>query len=416
MADKNLTFLQDINDNSANCTIKVQVLLLWNTFYQKTHFKPSSLDMILVDEQGTKIHGSIHNTLISKFEHMLEEGGFRVISNFDVKSTKSMFLLANHSYRLCFLDDTVVYDSPAFEIPGDKFEFCSFERINNSTVDKTASFDIIGQVIGNKPIRVMGTKQDPRHILECQLRDDNGIVIQCALWDDYGKQLHQYVLANEEIDEPVIILLQLAKFNNWNNKPQVSNCMYGAKLYINENIGPIIEFKESIKLQVMVKDKSGSGPLWIFETGVTKLVKRSASYLINKIKPGDTHHVYPDEFNTILNKSYVFRVEITDYNVKNRYKIFTVFSLSSDTDIIKCVLAQPVTKENAIFLDDDSDEDEKDMGTYSKKKRNNKPSDEARNLKIPKFEENDPTDENIFKENNLENGIGNLKNQKNQKA
>ena len=39
------------------------------------------------------------------------------------------------------------------------------------------------------------------------------LYIACALWNDYDKQFHQYVQANNDSEEPMIIVLQLAKYN-----------------------------------------------------------------------------------------------------------------------------------------------------------------------------------------------------------
>nr|XP_043616021.1 uncharacterized protein LOC122587932 [Erigeron canadensis] len=174
--------------------------------------------MILVDELGNKIYSSIHYSLIPKFGHLLEEGAFRLISNFEVKSTDTTFLLAKHACKINFLKETSVSTSNAFEINGDLFDFCPFEKINNSTVDKKASFDVIGQVIESKPIRITESRNVKKHILEFQLCDDKGTIVSCALWDDYAHQFHQYISTNGNIVEPVIILLQLAKYNFWNSK------------------------------------------------------------------------------------------------------------------------------------------------------------------------------------------------------
>ena len=43
------------------------------------------------------------------------------------------------------------------------------------------------------------------------------IIVAGALQNDYDKQFHQYVSANNDSDELVIIVLQLAKYNTWNH-------------------------------------------------------------------------------------------------------------------------------------------------------------------------------------------------------
>ena len=42
------------------------------------------------------------------------------------------------------------------------------------------------------------------------------LYIACGLWNDYGKQFHQYVEANNDSDKHMIIVLQFAKYNTQN--------------------------------------------------------------------------------------------------------------------------------------------------------------------------------------------------------
>ncbi|WJX17464.1 hypothetical protein P8452_07379 [Trifolium repens] len=65
---------QDLGFNSENVRIKVRVIHLWKV---PAFLKPSeyiSLEFVLVDEKGGKIHASIRKQLVNVFESKVEEG------------------------------------------------------------------------------------------------------------------------------------------------------------------------------------------------------------------------------------------------------------------------------------------------------------------------------------------------------
>lgn len=44
--------------------------------------------------------------------------------------------------------------------------------------------------------------------------------------------------------------------------------------------------------------------------------------------------LYPDEFKSFEGKMFLFKFEISEYNLKNNFKIYTVDEMSDDEDLI----------------------------------------------------------------------------------
>lgn len=185
--------------------------------------------------------------MVPTFEHLLEEDSVYIISNFEVVGDTGSIRLTNHSSKINFEEATTVQNCTEYKCPADGFEFAAFKDVLDRKIDINIAFDIIGQVISNKPLWVLKTFDGvTTQILECELQNLSGEKVQCALWNDHATKLQQFISINKDTDAPVIIVIQLAKFGIWNRQPQVSNCMFGSRLYINDDIAYITSFLNSL--------------------------------------------------------------------------------------------------------------------------------------------------------------------------
>ncbi|GJY65696.1 replication protein A 70 kDa DNA-binding subunit B [Tanacetum coccineum] len=210
-----------------------------------------SLETILCQQQsarGTTIHATIRAGFISDFDKLLEEHSDFLISNFGVKKNIDGTKLTPHQYKLHFLKKTNVRHCQDFTCANDDdgLQLLSFQDFNNTTFDTAYAFDVIGRLINNKDITVLNGKNgSKKSSLEFELQDLKGDKIRCILWNDLAEKLHKYIKENENSQEPIIILIIMAKYSTWNHVTQVSNCFYGTKILINENNPRIIDFKTS---------------------------------------------------------------------------------------------------------------------------------------------------------------------------
>ncbi|KAJ9546434.1 hypothetical protein OSB04_018977 [Centaurea solstitialis] len=90
MSQDTLNFIYEINIQNDSWMIKVRIVRLWK--------QPFSLDMILMDERGEKIQGTIKTKLIHTFERLLTEGSIVVLSKFGVDENSGSYRIINHPY------------------------------------------------------------------------------------------------------------------------------------------------------------------------------------------------------------------------------------------------------------------------------------------------------------------------------
>ncbi|PWA67398.1 RNA-directed DNA polymerase, eukaryota, Reverse transcriptase zinc-binding domain protein [Artemisia annua] len=90
-----------------------------------------------------------------------------------------------------------------------------------------------------------------------------------------------------------------------------------------------------IKVQIRVQDDSSSATLSLFGQDVCKLIDKSQAYLMQKIDKDLPVETYPEDFDTMVGKKCVFKIQVSNYNLNNNYHVFTVNKLTKDESIIK---------------------------------------------------------------------------------
>ncbi|KAL4557217.1 hypothetical protein LXL04_035390 [Taraxacum kok-saghyz] len=101
---------------------------------------------------------------------------------------------------------------------------------------------------------------------------------------------------------------------------------------------PIIRYK----IHVRVTDESGTTTLVIFDQDAEKLLDASAKKFMNRLGTGNNQ--IPAEISNLTGKSFVFKIKLTNYNLKDGFENYTVVKIF-DTD--KSVETYEFRSENA---------------------------------------------------------------------
>ncbi|XP_057456013.1 uncharacterized protein LOC130747178 [Lotus japonicus] len=116
--------------------IKVRVLHLWETKDYKKPQITNSIDLLLIDEQNSKIHATIKRGQMNQFKDMLGEGKVYMIQNFMVQASDKKFRVTKHKYKISFLVNTKIEEATCDTIPSTKFEGAPVMLLRN--IDQSA--------------------------------------------------------------------------------------------------------------------------------------------------------------------------------------------------------------------------------------------------------------------------------------
>ncbi|XP_076929621.1 replication protein A 70 kDa DNA-binding subunit C-like [Bidens hawaiensis] len=200
MEPKNLIKLRELDATKTNYTIKVRVVRLWRKPNNKNPNEIWSIEMIIMDEEGTKMQASVFKTYFPKFEEHLR---------------------VNECY---FIFRPTLADNVA-----------KIKHVDN---------DIIGYVykcyeVEKKPVR--GGKEAIK--MEIKLEDLEGRHIILTLWEEYCQQMLNYMQNKQQAH--VFLILQFGNLHIYGHNRTVSNVYDATRLFINSPIDEILEFKKS---------------------------------------------------------------------------------------------------------------------------------------------------------------------------
>ncbi|CDY44617.1 BnaCnng11660D [Brassica napus] len=200
-----LIFVNDIKPRKTACRIQVKIIHTWRHFMKDVG---ESLELILCDANGTKIHASCNKTYIAEVAKHVRVGVWRNIDHFSVSGAGGAYRSTDHNGLL----------NPNFLI------------------------DVIGQVqdLGDlETIGCNGGKQ--RQKLEFTLVDICGQRLACCLWGKFAENLHT---ASQETEGMVICLLRFAKIGQYRGEFQISNSYDASQMFVNPEIPEADEFKQ----------------------------------------------------------------------------------------------------------------------------------------------------------------------------
>ncbi|KAL2893949.1 Replication protein A 70 kDa DNA-binding subunit A [Bienertia sinuspersici] len=162
---------------------------MWEVKYNPTSETADSLDMVLLDEQGSQIHALIKKDLIPHFKEVAKEGSVYTISHFGVGNNKRSYQQVQNDSIIWFNSFTSLKFEPEglVDIPKHKFNFQPFEHLaerNNRKDILTVLITqkIIGQLTGvENKINKTTTSEERRTI---HITNERDIKVTTTLWGE----------------------------------------------------------------------------------------------------------------------------------------------------------------------------------------------------------------------------------------
>ncbi|XP_058771882.1 uncharacterized protein LOC131645224 [Vicia villosa] len=368
-----ISMISDIVPPKLNWQIKVRVLRLWKVHSWNDHNTITSLEMILLDDKCSSIKASVKSALIGEFDSNLEEGFCYIISRvnrhlhpyvighvikkFDMKESM------RSGIRVKLLDITLEV------LEGNNVD-CTLwaehaEQMNHYLTDNgyDNSIIVILQLCKPKIFQSIhgisnafhGTKifinSDLKESLEYKEKLENGNnslnqVISYvsgqsnnASMDDFLKHPKMNIFEVLQCSK-VSIGVVLAKIIDFDHtkKWYYQACTKCAKsvrtksgeLYFCENCVDVLPANPRIKIHVQVADVSGSSTFILFDRVATQELENPH---INLFEDNDVTS-WPAVFNSLLDKTMLFKIQVSKGNIENKWQSYTVMKITMDQNLI----------------------------------------------------------------------------------
>nr|KAJ0193496.1 hypothetical protein LSAT_V11C800439910 [Lactuca sativa] len=382
MAQPDVTLISDLDVLKDDSTIKVRVINLWNlfSFYNKDEL--FSIELILIDEQGTKIQANVLRKNIYRFKNILKDGlAFYIKCPSFASQRMNGFTLTRQDHKLTFLHNTVVMESHDFSRPTFGFEFVDYQSVISLAHPQNMAIDVIGLVVAigemGRDNEDMKKHPNPRCKVCCfnifffgylhyiiiissnlKLLFRNGLQLNVNLWGDFAYKLQDF-LHNNPHNLRMIVILQFEKLSIWRDRPTVNTYFSVSKLFINTDIDEINAFKKSLD-----GDDSPDSSTNTFTLLKSNKVSEHDDFMVNfqlktiadvsepvEIYDSDTcprqyrytylNHLgfstafYPGEINALKGLKLAFKISIKNFNVSKKNNQYSICRVSDDEKLIE---------------------------------------------------------------------------------
>ncbi|CAN6898125.1 unnamed protein product [Brassica oleracea] len=233
-----ITGISDLKPKHTTKMVHVKILHSWS---QNINHGGETMEFVLADENGHKIHASCKKTYFESKGRLLLVGVWRNIRNFQVRPAGGAYRTTNHIYKISFNQATVVTRS---NFMNDELylNLVDFQSVLSETLDEKLLIDVLGQVLdcgAVETIQCAGGYQ--RKKLDFTLRDINDSRIPCCIWGKLTDILHS---ACKYHDGLVTLLLRFAKIGKFRGEVQISNSFDASQMIINPTIPEAEPFKD----------------------------------------------------------------------------------------------------------------------------------------------------------------------------
>ncbi|KAL4626568.1 hypothetical protein ACB092_05G106100 [Castanea dentata] len=206
------TTLKQISRDKDNSKLKVIVLRMWDAINIANNHDLISLDMILVDKEGTLIHASIRKNLAQSFRPQLNEGSIYTITNFLVEENKGNYRLVHNQLKILFNSTTSVSKFNGFDhsIPQSQFEFADYGTIASRCYDNTYL----------TAIEEIKTRGRPTKMRNIQLLLEESKSIRTTLWGNTTQQIDDDFYKTNK--GPFIVIVTSTIVKSFRDIPEVA--------------------------------------------------------------------------------------------------------------------------------------------------------------------------------------------------
>ncbi|CAJ2663339.1 unnamed protein product [Trifolium pratense] len=203
--------IDEINSDRTNWNFKAKIIRLWQVNDFNRPNMPFSVEMVLMDSDGSKIHATIKKTLIYKFKHDVIEGKVYSFENIGVAANTGAYRTTHHPYKLNFQFGSIVQRLSNCDIVKSPFTFVPISEVVGGLYDTDFLVDVIGLLTEIGQEREITNQNGSTTKLNVISLEADGHKLQCTLFGPYVDELNTFVGAGDLNNHVVIVQLAKAK-------------------------------------------------------------------------------------------------------------------------------------------------------------------------------------------------------------
>ncbi|WJX67554.1 hypothetical protein P8452_52010 [Trifolium repens] len=235
---------------------------------------PFSIEMVLMDADGGRIHATVRKTLIYKFKDDLKEGKVYTFENMGVATNGGAYRTTHHPYKLTFQFTSLIQMLANQNIDRSPYSFTPIADIVGGSYDTDFLVDVIGLLTGVGSEREVTNQNGSTTKLNVIELEADGHKILCTLFGAYVDVLNGFVGAGDVQND--VVIMQLAKAKKFQDKIHIQNCMNCSVLLFN----PACE--ESVCLRARLPESQETpSPLTLTQLNVETQVQPIDEFLFN---------------------------------------------------------------------------------------------------------------------------------------
>ncbi|KAG5384010.1 hypothetical protein IGI04_035480 [Brassica rapa subsp. trilocularis] len=165
-AKKNIvSYVKELKLRKDTSRIEVRIVRLWRNYNKESG---NTIEMVVVDKEGTRIHASVGEQLIKKFDDKLREGDAIVLQLFKVYDATGEYRTTPHPYKIGFFPTAFVGKADDFPSAVPEKYFADFYDILGGNLDHSSLVDFVGQIVnfGSLENKIIKGKDNMRLLVE----------------------------------------------------------------------------------------------------------------------------------------------------------------------------------------------------------------------------------------------------------
>ncbi|XP_061353924.1 uncharacterized protein LOC133298613 [Gastrolobium bilobum] len=340
-------FLKDVSPVKEDWRIKVKVVRAWKVPNFQRKDQDDNVGMVLLDEQGGRIHATVKGSL--PVRKKIHEGDCYFIKKIGVGFNSEVFRPTRHQYRLSFNLRTDLRSIVDSNICASEFDFVNYDIIEKETSDSPYLVDVIGLIsgIGEVCERVVSCRKTKMVVLELDNLSLTSDGVESSLRMTQLSTQSSYSYENDFLKETEKKSISDVKLCG-----EVTTCItYGTIKSVESKYNwwyksckkcpfSVLEDFEKFSVQVRVVDNTDSTSFLLFDRDCVSLLRMSAAELRElHFKRGANLDQFLDELNVLNEKSMLFKLNIKQKDL-NSYSepTYQVSKICSNEKIISSFL------------------------------------------------------------------------------